>query len=234
VRAGVVTDMVLDADPARGGLPRARVNVRLTPAASALLEAEHWEIVITTSPLPGFKAEVAFLRSGDWASAPRPDGEWRSRSRSAVAAQVSQAFDELVVKLREAAGGGELSLRKEMGDTLRSLARARDAVDGVSRIVAAQTARKADGTPGELEELLNRMPERLTAIAGSLERAGDSSGEILDQTAEVLRKADVTLAYINQFLTGLKRNWVFRGAFNEDLEYEDLAPFLVPNGAGED
>lgn len=199
VRAGVVTGMSLDADPSRGGLPRARVDVRLTPEAAVLIDPARWEVVVTTSPLPGFKAEVSFVRHEAGEMAALPDGAWRSRSRSAVAKQVGQAFDALLAKLRELRGGGR---------TGRAWGR-----DWVERL---------DGIVRNVEEITaNAREVDLRAAADSLEQMG-ASGE------EIMRKADTTLSYVNQLLTALKRHWLFRGAFNEPLEYEDLVPFLIP------
>lgn len=358
VRAGVVTGMALDADPAREGQPRARVNVRLTPEAAGLVGPEQWEVAVTTSPLPGFKAEVALVRHEGGPLDAFTDGAWHSDTHSAVAKQVSQAFDALLFKLRELSGRrdetGDMSLRELFPGTdpnagdgeqalvswmlnreqvahltailqnldaltgeavesqrrgglahvalgseahanlmratadlahtagrlradferdgallrlmftdeecqkiadlvanmeligrrinaidlepvhggMRSLEQARTALDQVTRIVGKMTAESAGGAPGDLEAQLTRLPKQLRDIYDSVEKTTLASEEIMDQTTEVLRKANQTLSSLNQLLTGLKRSWFFRGAFSESLQYEDLAPFLVPSPGG--
>lgn len=227
VRAGVVTGMTIDADPSRDGLPRARVDVRLTPEAAALVTPERWEIVVTTSPLPGFKADLAFRRRDDALPPlpPLPDGAWRGSVRSAVAQQMNQAFDAILAKVRALPGGGGENSPGEISRRLGSILRNVDAAAAEARaFMEGGALRRLALTDGERRKIADTIDH--------MERAANSGGDVMLQTEDVLRQAGTALSRTTQLLTALRRNWLFRGAFNEPLEYRDLAPFLSPPGAG--
>lgn len=426
VRAGVVTRMALDADPAQDGAPRAKVHIGLTDEAFRLLNPREWVIAITTSPLPGFKAAMDMVRNEGDPLPELPDGAWHTDARSAVTKQINLAFDALVHKVNELTGGkpgdafslknilprppgdgGEgdstliswvlnpeqvglltgvlhnvdaltgtavknletgglahaalgaeghanlLKLTEDLGKTVSrlrgdiegqgnllqvlltkedakkisdvlnsidalagsalesqrigglahtalgstghanllrltedaasiakrvrtdleddgtllqllftsedsgkisdlignldllskriaaldlsriessmdSLENVRTAMNHAASMVTRLIAPRADGRPSELEEELAELPQHIKRVYESVDKATVSTEAIMDQTAEVLRKANLTVSSINQLLMSLKRSWLFRGAFNESLRYEDLAPFLVP------
>lgn len=347
VRAGVVISTRLEGDASRGNRPRGSIEARLTPEAARLVNREEWEVLVTRSPLPGFKSGLDLVPRRGAGELPE-DGSWASRSESAVAGQVAYAFDAIMEKLASLPEGGlraqfpdlggedgenralvrwlltdsqlvrldaimanldaisaeaartqrdgglarlalgdkgydnlllatadlaettrQLSAtaeedgmilrllfgpaeREKVADLVATLSdlstrvaavdlgpahRGMEMLDDVSRTLRTVSASldriigpAADGSPGELERELAKLPQQIGNVYRTVERASGASDELMLQTAEVLRKANQTLASVNQLLTGLKRSFIFRGIFNEALKYDDLAPFLTPAG----